>query len=118
MLIGYYRRGQLRYAGKVGTGFNHRLLQSLHGKFLRIRSDECPFSDLPREHKPHFGTGMTRGEMRKVTWLQPELVAQIKFAEWTHDAILRQPVFLGLRRDKAAREVRREAFSPHPARGG
>ncbi|MDF3059271.1 MAG: ATP-dependent ligase [Rariglobus sp.] len=109
ILIGYYQRGKLLYAGKVGTGFNHRLLTSLHGEFLKRQRAECPFSNLPMERKPRFGNGMTRSEMKKVTWIKPELVAQIKFAEWTNDGILRQPVFLGLRADKAAKNVRREA---------
>jgi bifunctional non-homologous end joining protein LigD len=109
ILIGYYQRGKLLYAGKVGTGFNGRLLESLHARFLRISRENCPFENLPMDHKSRFGTGMTRGEMRKVSWLKPELVAQIKFAEWTDDGLLRQPVFLGLRKDKAARDVRREA---------
>ena len=52
---------------------------------------------------------MTAAEMKKITWIKPDLVAQVKFAEWTDDGLLRQPVFLGLRQDKAAREVRREA---------
>ncbi len=109
ILIGYYQGGELLYAGKVGTGFNYALLESLHGEFLKRKREECPFANLPMEQKPRFGRGMTRGEMKKVTWIKPELVAQIKFAEWTHDGILRQPVFLGLRTDKAAKEVRREA---------
>jgi bifunctional non-homologous end joining protein LigD len=109
ILIGYYRRGKLLYAGKVGTGFDRRQLASLHGDFLKRRRAECPFANLPMGRRPRFGTGMTRSEMRKVTWIRPELVAQVKFAEWTQDAILRQPVFLGLRKDKAAKDVRREA---------
>lgn len=109
ILVGYFERGKLVYAGKVGTGFNHRLLESLHGEFLKRKRNECPFSNLPMERTPRFGTGMTRGEMRKVAWVAPELVAQIKFAEWTNDGILRQPVFLGLRTDKSAKTVRREA---------
>jgi bifunctional non-homologous end joining protein LigD len=109
ILIGYYQRGKLLYAGKVGTGFNRRLLESLHAEFQQRLQAECPFANLPMERRPRFGTGMTRAEMRKVTWIRPELVAQIKFAEWTQDSILRQPVFLGLRQDKAAKSVRREA---------
>ena len=109
ILIGYYQDGQLLYAGKVGTGFNYALLKSLHGEFLKRQRAECPFSNLPMERKPRFGRGMTRGEMKKVTWISPKLVAQIKFAEWTNDGVLRQPVFLGLRTDKAAKDVRREA---------
>jgi bifunctional non-homologous end joining protein LigD len=109
ILIGYYQRGKLLYAGKVGTGFSHRLLESLHAEFLRRRRGGCPFANLPLDHQSRFGAGMTRGEMAKVTWVKPELVAQIKFAEWTQDGLLRQPVFLGLREDKAAKAVRREA---------
>ncbi|MEO6876021.1 MAG: non-homologous end-joining DNA ligase [Opitutaceae bacterium] len=109
ILIGYYQRGKLLYAGKVGTGFNDRLLESLHAAFVRRPLKDCPFANLPMERKSRFGNGMTRSEMRKVTWVKPQLVAQIKFAEWTNDGILRQPVFLGLRKDKAAADVRREA---------
>lgn len=108
ILIGYYQRGKFLYAGKVGTGFNHGVLKSLHGEFLKRKRAECPFLNLPMKRSPRFGTGMTRTEMKKVTWVKPELVAQIKFAEWTNDSLLRQPVFLGLRTDKAAKEVRRE----------
>ncbi len=108
ILIGYYRRKKLFYAGKVGSGFNGKLLETLHARFLKISRQNCPFENLPMDHKSRFGTGMTRSEMRKVTWLKPELIAQIKFAEWTNDGLLRQPVFLGLRKDKQARGVRRE----------
>lgn len=109
ILIGYYQDDQFLYAGKVGTGFNHRLLETLHANFLKRVRATCPFANLPLNHKSRFGTGMPLSEMKKMTWLKPQLVAQIKFAEWTHDGLLRQPVFLGLRKDKAAREVRREA---------
>jgi bifunctional non-homologous end joining protein LigD len=109
ILIGYYQRGKLLYAGKVGTGFNRELLQSLHAQFLRVRTDTCPFANLPLAHKSRFGQGMTRAVMRTVTWLKPKLVAQIKFTEWTVEGILRHPVFLGLRKDKPAAAVRREA---------
>jgi bifunctional non-homologous end joining protein LigD len=109
ILIGHYREGKLIYAGKVGTGFNTDLLHSLHAKFLRHRTDACPFANLPLSHKSRFGSGMTRAVMKTVTWLKPVLVAQIKFTEWTVEGILRHPVFLGLRTDKAAKRVRREA---------
>ncbi len=109
ILIGYYSAGKLLYAGKVGTGFNHATLAELHTCFLRRKREDCPFANLPMERRPRFGRGMTAGEMRKVTWLRPDLVAQIRFSEWTNDGVLRQPVFLGLRKDKAATEVRREA---------
>lgn len=109
ILVGYYQAGRLIYAGKVGTGFDSRLLRELYTQFMRLQSERCLFANLPMERRPRFGQGMTRTAMKSVTWLKPQLVAQIKFAEWTQDGILRQPVFLGLRRDKAAAEVRREA---------
>jgi bifunctional non-homologous end joining protein LigD len=115
LLVGYHDKGRLLYAGKVGTGFNEALLGSLHATFMRQTRASCPFDDLPSPRKPRFGTGMGRTEMAKVTWLRPTLVAQVKFAEWTDDGQLRQPVFLGLRKDKPARDVRREAG---PAKAG
>lgn len=109
ILVGYYEGGKLLYAGKVGTGFDFALLRSLHGEFTKRQQDACPFANLPMPRRPRFGQGMTRSEMAKVTWLKPDLVAQIRFGEWTDDAILRQPVFLGLRKDKKPKDVRREA---------
>ncbi len=111
VLVGYYQRGKFLYAGKVGTGFDFATLRSLHSTFSKLTTEECPFVNLPMVRKPRFGQGMTAAEMRKVTWLKPKLVAQIRFGEWTHDGLLRQPVFLGLRKDKAASTVRREAAS-------
>lgn len=108
LLVGFYEGDSLMYAGKVGTGFNGKLLASLHRQFDPVKTDACPFANLPTR-RPRFGLGMTASAMREVTWLKPELVAQVRFSEWTRDAMLRQPVFLGLREDKRAREVVREA---------
>lgn len=109
ILVGYYEGRTLRYAGKVGSGFDRELLATLHARFLRLKSAQCPFANLPLPRQARFGTGMTPAVMRTVTWLRPQLVAQIKFAEWTAERLLRQPVFLGLRKDKAATAVKREA---------
>lgn len=112
LLVGYYEKGKLRYAGKVGTGFDAKLLESLHRKFAAYRAEASAFSDLP--HGPsRWGAGMTPAVMRTVQWLQPQLVAQVRFSEWTEDGLLRQPVFLGLREDKRASEVVRE-IAPSP----
>ncbi len=108
LLVGYYDGGVLRYAGKVGTGFNHALLASLHREFMARKTASCPFGDLPTPRRSRFGGGMTAGQMREVTWVKPELVAQIRFTEWTSDGSLRHPVFLGLRKDKRPSEVVRE----------
>jgi bifunctional non-homologous end joining protein LigD len=94
LLVGYFEDGRLRYAGKVGTGFDRPTLRSLGEQLRALRRDDSPFTDGIRE--------------RGVTWVQPELVAQIGFAEWTGDGRLRHPRFLGLREDKAARDVVRE----------
>jgi bifunctional non-homologous end joining protein LigD len=112
LLVGYHANEGLVYAGKVGTGFDQAMLAELHARFVRRRRVSCPFANLPLRRRPRFGRGMTESEMRKVTWVRPDLVAQIRFAEWTDDGLLRQPVFLGLRKDKTAAEVRREAGPP------
>jgi bifunctional non-homologous end joining protein LigD len=108
ILVGVYEGNELKFAGKVGTGFNENLLRALYSKFKKISSDRCPFVDLPEKRSGPYGKPMTVSEMKRCHWLEPTLVCQIKFAEWTRDNRLRQPVFLGLREDKAAKEVVRE----------
>ncbi len=109
ILVGYFDKTSagksgrvLRFAGKVGTGFNSRSLAALRAQFKDIELDHCPFVDLPTR-----GGGLSAGEVRRCTWVKPELVAQIKFSEWTRDGKLR-PVYLGLREDKQAQDVVRE----------
>ena len=97
LLVGYYADGALRYAGKVGTGFTRATLRELGGKLAGLRRDTSPFADEVRE--------------RSATWVQPRLVAQVGFSEWTRDGRLRHPRFLGLRDDKPASEVVREVPS-------
>jgi bifunctional non-homologous end joining protein LigD len=70
--------------------------------------DECPFVDLPNSKSSRWGGGVMPDEMREMQWSKPELVAQIRFVEWTGKGRLRHAAFLGLRSDKSAREVRRE----------
>jgi len=97
LLLGYYEDGGLRYAGKVGTGFDAETLVSLGRRLAKLTRSTCPYAARP----PVAGSG--------VHWVKPELVAEIGFTEWTGDNRLRHPRFLGLRRDKAARRVVREA---------
>ena len=108
ILVGVYDDNELKFVGKVGTGFNENLLRTLYSKFNKISSDRCPFADLPEKRSGPYGKPMTASEMKRCHWLEPTLVCQIKFAEWTRDNRLRQPVFLGLREDKDAKEVVRE----------
>lgn len=97
LLLGFYDKrgggGKLHYAGKVGTGFDRELLKRIHGMLMQRRIAESPFE-----------AGM-RPPGRDNTWVKPELIAQVAFAERTRDAVLRQARFKGLREDKAAREV-------------
>jgi bifunctional non-homologous end joining protein LigD len=95
LLLGYYERGRVRYAGKVGTGFDRATLHDLARRLAPLRRADSPFDE-------------DVGSLRGVTWVQPRLVAQIGFSEWTRDGRLRHPRFLGLREDKAARDVVRE----------
>jgi bifunctional non-homologous end joining protein LigD len=94
LLVGHYDNGKLRYAGKVGSGFTHATLRDLGARLAELRRDDPPFADAPRT--------------AAATWVQPRLVAQVGFTEWTGDGRLRHPRFLGLRDDKAAEEVVRE----------
>ena len=94
LLLGHFEGDRLRYAGKVGTGFTQATLRDLAGRLGPLTRADSPFADAIRE--------------RHVTWVEPELVAQIGFSEWTRDGRLRHPRFLGLRDDKAAAEVVRE----------
>ncbi len=107
LVVGYYEGKKLKFAAKVGTGFDQKLLKSLHQKFQNLVRRDCPFVNLP-ERAGQFGRGLTAAEMKRCTWLDPKLVCEIRFAEWTRDDHLRQPAFLGLREDKRAGEVVRE----------
>jgi bifunctional non-homologous end joining protein LigD len=84
------------------------MLAVLYKRFKEQERADCPFADLPSKQGGEWVQGITPGMMRKMHWLNPVFVCQIKFAEWTRDGKLRQPVFLGLREDKAPAEVRRE----------
>lgn len=94
LLVGYYEDGELRYAGKVGTGFSESTLAALGKKLAALRTEESPFAHdgLPRE----------------ALWVRPELVGQFAFSEWTGEGKLRHPRYLGLRDDKRPEEVLRE----------
>lgn len=108
LLVGYYEGKKLMFAGKVGTGFDQLQLRSLHEKFQNLGDRICPFANLPEKKGARYSPGLTVAEMKRCHWLKPKWVCQIKFSEWTRDGKLRQPVFLGLREDKDAREVVRE----------
>lgn len=108
VLVGYWEKGELRYAGKVGTGFDRKTLKSLHTTLLEHRRPTTAFVDVARKKQDRWGGGFTPATLKKVTWVDPKLVCQVRFSDWTDDDILRQPVFIGLRPDKDPAEVIRE----------
>lgn len=108
LLVGFYEGTHLKFCGKVGTGFDARRLQSLHSRFKELSRGDCPFVNLPELRGSRYSPRITVAEMKKCHWVEPQLVCQVAFSEWTRDDKLRQPAFLGLREDKDAREVVRE----------
>jgi bifunctional non-homologous end joining protein LigD len=96
LLVGYYDEdGKLHYAGHVGTGFDEARLRDLMARLKPLERKTSPFVDTPKTNQPAH-------------WVKPELVAEIAFAEWTREGILRQPVFIALRSDKDPKSVVRE----------
>ncbi len=95
LLVGYYEGDRLVYAGHVGGGFNQESLREVHGQLVRLARKTSPFANPPKPNEPAH-------------WVRPALVVEVKFNEWTDDGLLRQPVFLGTRDDKAVRSVTRE----------
>jgi len=94
LLCGYYKDGEFQYSGKVGTGFTQVILEGLRKKLDRLERKTPPFARPPK--------------MPGIHWVRPELVAQIKFSEFTETGSMRHPVYLGLRDDKKAIEVTME----------
>jgi bifunctional non-homologous end joining protein LigD len=108
LLVGVHQGDEFVFVGKVGTGFDTALLRSLHSKFQKILRETCPFSNLPEGRGARYGQAVTAAEMKRCKWVEPKIVCQVKFTEWTRDQKLRQPVFLGVREDKDAADVVRE----------
>jgi bifunctional non-homologous end joining protein LigD len=94
LLIGYYQGKEFKYAGKVGTGYDTKLLKSLSKKLKTLRLDRSPFKEPIVEKNAH--------------WVRPVLVCEVAFTEWTREGKLRHPHFRGLRLDKSARQVMKE----------
>ena len=99
LVLAVQERGGLRWVGNVGTGFTEEMLDGLLERLRALERPDSPFPELPK---------MPRVRKGDVVWVEPELVVQVQFAEWTHDGHLRAPSFLGLREDKRPEEVRRE----------
>ena len=107
LVLGVYDdEGHLRYIGHAGGGFDDRMLADMRARLQPLRRATSPFADTFKLNAP-------------VTWVKPELVCEVEFHEWTTDGRMRQPVFVGLRLDKPAKAVHREAVTePRPSRQG
>jgi bifunctional non-homologous end joining protein LigD len=107
LLLGYWSGGKLHYAGHAGSGLDDKTLADIQARLEALRATARPFAEKPDLHSP-------------TVWVKPELVAEVKFQEWTADGVLRAPVFLRLREDVDPRSVGREqstGFTPaEPAR--
>jgi bifunctional non-homologous end joining protein LigD len=99
LVLGYYQGDELVYAGNVGTGFNSREIEKLLDKLRPLKRPTTPFREVPK---------MPKVRKSDVIWVEPKLVCQVEFVEWTHDGRLRAPSYKGLREDKPAEDVRRE----------
>lgn len=97
LVLGVHENGVLRHAGQVGTGFDTKKMREIHERLLPLVTKTCPFTPKPK--------------IKGVTWVQPKTVCEVRFLEWTSDGILRAPVFVALREDKAADEVVREPIA-------
>jgi bifunctional non-homologous end joining protein LigD len=91
LVVGLYDHGKLRYVGHIGGGFNERSLEQIYKLLQPLKTNKCSFAEEPPTNEP-------------VQWVRPKLVGQVKFAEWTAEGRLRQPIFLGLRQDKKPAE--------------
>jgi bifunctional non-homologous end joining protein LigD len=109
LVLGVNEGGELRYVGNCGTGFSEEEIDKLMAALRPLERRTAPFPDVPR---------MPKVRRDEIVWVEPALVSQVEFAEWTHDDRLRAPVYKGLREDKPAQEVTREQPLPTEIRRG
>ncbi len=108
IIFGYYDGDRLLYAARTRNGFTPPLRQQLFKTFRPLEILDCPFANLPEAKSGRWGQGLTKAKMADCRWLEPVLVGQFEFVEWTPDNHLRHSTFIGLRHDKSPRDVGRE----------
>ncbi|MGB3831069.1 MAG: DNA ligase D [Mesorhizobium sp.] len=105
LVLGHFRDGKLVHAGRVGTGFSRAVAQDLYGKLHAIERPDSPFAGR-----------LDAAQSRQVRFVEPRLVAEVEFRDWTADGLMRHAAFRGLREDKPAQDVVRETPAGNPAR--
>ena len=106
LIFGYYEGDKLLYAARNRNGFTPASRAELHRRFQALEMPDCPFSNLPEERSGRWGQGLTAEKMKECRWVQPVLVGQFEFVEWTPDNHLRHSKFIALREDKNPKQVR------------
>jgi DNA ligase D-like protein (predicted ligase) len=108
LVVGFYRGSDLIYAGRVRAGFVPATRRQVYGQIKHLKTDRCPFANLPEKTAGRWGEGLTAEKMTECAWLKPEAVARIEFLEFTGADHLRHAKFIALRDDKDPRKVVRE----------
>jgi len=109
LVFGYYEGEKLIYAARTRNGFTPTLRADLMKRFKTLEINDCPFTNLPEKKAGRWGAGLTAAKMADCRWLNPVLVGQFEFVEWTGENHLRHTKFIALREDMRARDVRRES---------
>jgi bifunctional non-homologous end joining protein LigD len=109
LVFGYYDGGKLMYAGRTRSGFTPSSRAQLFKRFAALETETCPFANLPEGRGGRWGEGLTAEKMQECRWLDPTLVGQIEFVEWTQDGHLRHSRFIGLLDGQAPLDVVRRA---------
>jgi bifunctional non-homologous end joining protein LigD len=108
LLVGVYEDDQLKFVAKVKNGFVPRVREEVFASFAKLKSEACPFVNLPEKKGARRGEPLTAEKMKECRWLKPKLVCQVAFLEWTDAGNLRHCTFVGVREDKKARDIVRE----------
>lgn len=108
LVVGFYQGSDLMYAGRVRAGFVPATRRQVYEQIKHLKTDRCPFANLPEKTAGRWGQGLTAEKMKECVWLKPEAMARIEFLEWTDANHLRHTKFIALRDDKDPRKVVRE----------
>jgi DNA ligase D-like protein (predicted ligase) len=110
ILVGYFERRSLKFAGRVRAGFTPHLRAEVMRRIVDRPASGCPFANLPNSSgKSHWGEGITAEDQKSMRWVKPTVVVEVGFVEWTTEGLLRHSAFVGIREDKSPSTVRRES---------